>query len=266
MDLIILDMLDNQIKLLDGKFYDKTKLLSDMLDDNFYYGFMHKWAFSSSSIKLLLQSPKTYHNVMQYGSPETQPLRDGFLVHLLILTPEYFHKQIFVDVQSKNTKKYKLAQEEHGTVYTIKEKHDAERLADAFFRNEPAMQLIKGCKAEYPGVGLVQDKPFRGKADVLADNCIIDLKTTSDIRKFEKSAYWYSYDVQAYIYTEIFGVDNFQFIVIDKSSCDIGISNYVSKDFIKSGRDKVAYALKVYHDYFETEMTDLDAYYLDINL
>ena len=65
---------------------------------------------------------------------------------------------------------------------------------------------------------------------------------------------------------EIFGVDNFQFIVIDKSSCDIGISNYVSKDFIKSGRDKVAYALKVYHDYFETEMTDLDAYYLDINL
>ena len=65
---------------------------------------------------------------------------------------------------------------------------------------------------------------------------------------------------------EIFGVDNFQFIVIDKSSCDIGISNYVSKDFIKSGRDKVAYALKVYHDYFETEMTDLDAYYIDINL
>ncbi len=49
----------SEIKLLDGKFYDEKELLSKMLDDDFYYGFMHKWAFSSSSIKLLLDSPKT---------------------------------------------------------------------------------------------------------------------------------------------------------------------------------------------------------------
>ena len=33
-------MLENQIKLLDGKYYDKTELLSKMLDDEFYYGFI----------------------------------------------------------------------------------------------------------------------------------------------------------------------------------------------------------------------------------
>lgn len=197
----------------------------------------------------------------------SQALRDGYLLHLLVLTPEYFNKQIFVDVQSKNTNKFKLAQQEHGEVYTMKEKDDAERLADAVFRNEPAMQLIKNSKVEFPGVGYVQGKPFRAKADVLTTDCIIDLKTTSDIKKFNKAAYWYHYDVQAYLYTEIFGVPNFKFIVIDKKSCDIGIStNPVSQEFIDSGRDKVRYAMKVYADYFENEAVELDSYYIDIEL
>jgi hypothetical protein len=259
----------SEIKLLDGKYYNEKDLLTKMLDDDFYYGFMHKFAFSSSSIKLLLESPKTYHNIMTYSDNEkqSQALRDGFLLHLLVLTPEYFHKQIFVDVQSKNTNKFKLAKEEHGEVYTVKEKEDAERLADAVFRNEPAMQIIKGSKVEFPGVGVVQGKPFRAKADILRKDCIIDLKTTSNIKQFEKAAYWYHYDVQAYLYTEIFNVKDFKFIVIDKKSCDIGISTKpVSDDFIKSGRDKVRYAMRVYKDYFETENTDLDSYYIDINL
>lgn len=259
-----------KIKLLDGKLYDQKELLSKMLDDDFYYGFMHKWAFSSSSIKLLLESPKTYHNVMTYAKNDksSQALRDGYLVHLLVLTPEYFEKQTFIDVQSKNTNKFKLAQQEHdGDVYTIKEKNDAERLADAVFRNEPAMQLIKGAKVEFPGVGYVQGKPFRAKADVLLNDCVIDLKTTSDIKKFNKAAYWYHYDVQAYLYTEIFGIKNFKFIVIDKKSCDIGVSNQpVSREFIDSGRDKVRYAMKVYKDYFETGAVDLDSYFIDIVL
>jgi hypothetical protein len=267
MDPIILDIIMNtQIQLLDGKFYNRKELLSKMLDDDFYYDFMHKFAFSSSSIKLLLDSPKTYYNVMKYGSPETQALRDGYLLHLLLLTPEYFEKQIFVDVQSKNTKKFKLAKEEHGVVYTIKEKNDAERLVEQFYRNEPAMQMIKGCQNEYPGVGLVQGKPFRAKADVLCDDYVCDIKTTSNLKNFEISAYNFHYDVQAYVYTEIFDRPDFRFVVIDKGSKDIGISNPVSKEFIQSGRDKVAYALDIYEKHFETEELELDDYYIEINL
>ena len=50
--------------------------------------------------------------------------------------------------------------------------NDAERLADAVFRNEPAMQLIKNAKVEFPGVGYVQGKPFRAKADVLTKDAV----------------------------------------------------------------------------------------------
>ena len=259
-------LMNKQIKLLDGKYYDKTELLSKMLDDEFYYGFMNTFAFSSSSTKLLLESPKTYYNVMKYGSSTSQAMRDGLLFHLMILEPEVFDKKIFVDVQSKNTKKYKLAKEEHGEVYTLKEKNDAERLADAFYRNEPAMQMMKNCKNETPAVGLIQGKPYRAKADLLHKDYICDIKTTNNIKNFEHSSYNFHYDVQAYIYTELFNQPNFRFIVVDKGSRDIGISPPVSKDFIQSGRDKVAYALNIYEQYFETEEVELDDYYIEINL
>ena len=82
-----------------------------MVDDNFYYGDLARLVLSSSSLKLLLSSPKTYKFVTEYGSPETQPLRDGRLVHLSILEPDKFQEQIFVNVSSKNTKAYKEAKE-----------------------------------------------------------------------------------------------------------------------------------------------------------
>ena len=258
--------MNTQIKLLDGNHYDKTELLSKMLDDDFYYGFMNKFAFSSSSIKLLLESPKTYYNVMNYGSPKSQALRDGWLFHTAVLENDVFESQIYIDVQSKNTKKYKMAKEEHGEVFTMKEKNDAERLAEAFYRNEPAMQILTGCKTQCPGVALVQGQPFRAKADVLGKDYVCDLKTTSNIKGFEHSAYNFHYDVQAYLYTEIFNTPDFRFVVIDKGSRDIGISKPVSKEFIQSGRDKVAYALDIYERHFTQEEVELDDYYIEINL
>ena len=254
------------ITLLDGQTYDVGDLKQKATSDDFYYGHLGRYAFSSSTIKYLLKSPKTYRNIVQYGSEETQALRDGWLVHACVLEPDVFEKQIYVDVQSKNTKKYKDALKEHGKVFTIKEKNDAERLAEAFYRNEPAMQIIKGCKNEYPGVALVQGQPFRAKADVICDDYVCDLKTTSNIKGFEHSAYNFHYDVQAYLYTEIFNVPNFRFVVIDKGSRDIGISKPVSKEFIQSGRDKVAYALNVYANHFEQDEVELDDYYIEINL
>ena len=164
------------IQLLNGEKWDEQELLAKMDDDSFYYLYLGKHALSSSSIKLLQSSPKKYHYVTQYGNEESQALRDGWLFHTSILEPEVFNSQIFVDVQSKNTKKYKEALAEHGKVFTMKEKSDAERLADAFLKNEQALQLITDCDFEVPAVGTIDDLPFRGKADVLGKHGIVDLK------------------------------------------------------------------------------------------
>jgi hypothetical protein len=254
------------IKLLDGKEWDKKELLDNMMSDEFYYGYLNKAALSSSSAKMLLGSPKTYHYVTKYGSPESQALRAGWLFHTAILEPEVFASQIFVDVESKNSKAYKLAKEEHGKVFTKKEKRDAERLADAFYKNEVAREYITNCEFEVPAIGNVMDYPFRGKADILGSDRIVDLKTTTDIRAFRYSAQKYSHDMQCYLYCPLFNKtpDQFTFIALDKSSLDIGIY-HCSQEFYFSGEQKVEAAIETYKTFF-IEGVDINEYYLEDTL
>ena len=251
------------MNLLDGTTWDKQELLEKMNDDSFYYGYLSTAALSSSSLKLLLDSPKTYRNVTQYGNEESQALRDGWLFHTAILEPEVFESQVFVDVASKNTKAYKMAKEEHGKVFTMTEKNDAERLADAFLRNTKAVELIRNCEFEVPAIDYVQDFPFRGKADVLGKGRIVDLKSTTDLKAFPYSAKKYSYEMQCYLYCNLFGIDykDFVFLAMDKKSLDIGIY-HCSEEFYYAGEQKVTAALEIYDTYF-LQATDLDQYYIE---
>ena len=239
------------IELLNGELFRQDEILELMKSDDFYYGYLGKAALSSSSIKLLLDSPKKYKYVTEYGSQESNALDAGWLFHTAILEPDVFEKQIFVDVQSKNSKAYKLAKEEHGKVYTIKQKRDAERLADAFLRNEHALQLITNCEFEVPAIKMIHGYAFRGKADVLDSYRIVDLKTTSDLKAFPYAARKYGYDVQVYIYSELFNkpYEEFKFIAIDKGSLDIGIFD-VSEAFYNSGKEKVTRAIQTFETFF----------------
>lgn len=251
----------NKITLLDQKDYEKEKLITKMYDDEFYYGELNQIALSSSSIKLLYDSPKKYHYVTTYGNKSTQGLRDGWLLHCLLLEPEKFHEQIFVDVQSKNAKAYKEAVQEYGTVYTAKEKKDAERLADAILKNEQALRLLGDSQYEVPIIGEVLGMPFRGKADILSKHGICDIKTTADIKAFPYSAKKYGYDIQVYLYCNLFGLEfyEFKFLVVDKSTLDIGIWD-CSLDFYLSGEEKVKQAIETYKEYFLNKEVEVNDY------
>ena len=251
-----------KIKLLDNKYYDKTELLKRMLDDTFYYGELNTLALSSSSLKQLLSSPKTYNFSLKYGSEESAALRAGALFHWAILEPKKFAAQKFVEVQSRNTKKFREAKEEFGKVFTAKERSEAERLVDAFYRNEHAKELITKADFEIPAIDNVLGMPFRGKADVLGANRIVDLKTTTDIKGFSYSANKYGYDVQCYLYCNLFKKEykDFHFLVLDKGSLDIGIFN-CSEEFYYRGEEKVEKALHLYNKFF-IEGADLDNYCL----
>lgn len=251
----------NEIKLLDGNYWNVTDLKRKLIDDNFYYGEGSKLLMSNSGLSDILKSPKTFHFKQKYGSEEDDALRAGWLFHTIILEPKKFEEQIFVDVASKNTKAYKLAKEEHGTVFTKKEKEAAERLADAFNRNSKAVQLLNKSNFEVPTVGEIHGYPFRGKADVLTESGrIIDLKTTTQIHNFPRSAKKWHYDVQVYIYCNLFNVDykDFIFLALDKGSLDIGIFE-VSKDFYLEGKRKTIQAIKMYESFF-IHGADLDEY------
>ena len=261
-----------KITLLDGKTYDQEELVTKAYDDDYYYNYLSKFALSSSAVKNLLSSPKTYKHIMEYGSPSSQALRDGWLVHTCVLENHIFQEQIFVDVQSKNTKKYKEAVAEHGKVFTMKEKHDAERLADALLRNEMVLEKLNNSDFEVAEVETIKSKsgidfPFRAKADILGNNSTMyDLKSTSSIEGWKYSADKYGYDAQCFIYSQCFDIlpENIGFIIIDKGSLDIGYAQ-VTEEFYLRGAAKVYRALEIYEEWFMTE-ADLDQYYLNIEL
>ena len=223
-----------------------------MVDDNFYYGELNKLALSSSTIKLLMDSPKTYKYILEYGNPESQPLRDGKLVHLSILEPHKFQELIFVNVSSKNTKAYKEARAKYGEVYTRAEKEYAERITDHFLRNEYALKCITNCEFEIPNIGMIGGYPFRCKADIVSEKGIIDIKTTaSKIKNWEYDIDKYSYDVQLYIYCSIFNIppSAFKFLVINKNNLDIGYRDGNQRIF-DNGKQKTYLALKEFEKYF----------------
>jgi len=249
------------IKTFDNKIWNKEELLDNMYDDSFYYGYLGKNALSSSSIKTLLSSPKTYYFTTKYGSAESQALRDGRLFHTMILEPNKLDDIIFVEAATKASKEYKLAKETGKEVYTQTEKKAAERLCDALLRNEAVKEYLTKAEFEVPQIAMIDGVPIRAKADILKGNTIIDLKTTTGIKDFRYSADKYSYDLQAWLYKEMFGVDNFVFIAIDKGSLDIAIFE-CSDEFYDKGKAKFEQGVSNYKHFFQTEGVDLDQYVL----
>lgn len=253
------------ITLLNGDRWEEQALLTEMGADSFYYGYLGKHALSSSSIKLLEKSPKHYHFITKYGDESnSSALQIGNFIHTMILEPHLFEERFeIVDVQSRVAKAYKEAKSKSKKiVLTAKENDENMRIVDAALRNEELLSIIGGSEFEVPAIGMIDGFPFRGKADIYDPNYafIADLKTTSDIRAFEYSADKYGYDIQAFIYCELFQVkpSNFKFVAIDKGSLDIGIFS-VEDSFVNKGYKRVKAALELYEWFFK-QGHDLDTY------
>jgi hypothetical protein len=250
------------ITTFDNKQWNRQELLDNMYDDSFYYGYLGKNALSSSSLKMLISSPKTYKYVTKYGSDESQALRDGKLFHKMILEPHKLNDLVIVDVATKAAKEYKLAKEEGLEVYTKKEYNDAERLTDALLKNNEVVSLMSKCQTEIPAIEMIDGIPFRAKADILKTNMIIDLKTTAGINEFRYSADKYNYDLQAYLYKKMFNVDEFVFVAIDKGSLDIAIFE-CSNEFYAKGKAKLEQGISNYKYFFGKDSdVDLNQYVL----
>jgi hypothetical protein len=258
--------MDYTITTLDGVFWDKQELLSQMMDDKFYYNYLGQNALSSSACKKLLESPLAYKNSLGGNSSNNnQALRDGWLFHCRVLEPEKYDKLHFVDVQSKNSKAYKLAVEEHGQAFTENEKYNAEQMASVFLNNSKTRDLLSNTRSEVPAIGEIDGLPFRAKADILGGKFIVDLKTTGKggLQKFKWSADNFGYDVQCYIYCELFGISykDFTFAVIEKETHLMGLFE-CSKEFYERGRYKTEEAIQIYRDFFLEKRKPVEEFYL----
>lgn len=237
-------------------------ILELLKNDHEYYAGVGKNYLSNSDIGTLLNNPK------EFGVPreDNKAFMEGRYFHQLILEPEKAKDIKYVDASTRTTKIYKEFCEENNLPFCLlqKEVEDIQNLVGIINGNIAFFEELykKGNQYEIPAIAEIQGMMWKGKADIVTDDSIIDLKTTSDIDKFKWNAKKYNYDSQCYIYQMLFGKP-LVFYVIDKTTGVLGIFR-PTEEFIKSGEEKVGRAIEVFNKYFGPNPTDdIENYYID---
>lgn len=88
----------------------------------------------------------------------------------------------------------------------------------------------------------------KGFLDCLGDGFIVDSKSTKAIDKFRYSVRDFSYDIQAYIYTKVFGVDEFYWLAQEKTYPYLPAVIEASEETLFTGGMKMQEAInRIYH-------------------
>ena len=236
---------------------NKQEVLDKLKIDEHYYGDFGKQYLSNSDIMALLNNPLA---LGQQSKPSAAFLVGGYF-HTAILEPNKLDKFKIVKSSTRNTKAYKdvaggelcLLQHEVDTI---------ELMRDKLMANNVCKSLITGnVEYEQPGIIELEGQMWKGKADIVNhdEKLIIDLKTTSDLSKFRYSASKYNYDSQAYIYSKLFFGYEMLFMVIDKTTKQIGLFD-CSPQFYERGAKKVEAASEQYDLFFNNETFDPKQY------
>ena len=242
------------------------EVLSLLKNDTEYYSGVGKNYLSNSDIGTLLNNPRNFGVQRE----DNKNFAVGRYFHQLLLEPNKASNVITVDVASRNTKAYKEALEasSEGVLLLSKEAEATRQLTDTMMSNIHFYDLVRDDENRYevPAIGEIMGHQWKGKADIVGSDVLIDLKTTSDIEGFRWSAKKYNYDSQCYVYQALFDKPLI-FLVIDKISGMLG--EFVpTEEFIKGGADKVARAVEVYEKFFHepTKTDDIDSFYISDNL
>lgn len=243
--------------------YEPTKEVLDRLrDDEQYYGAFGKQYLSNSDIGTLLKNPMDFRKP-QDDNPN---FHKGRYFHQLILEPEKAAETKFVDVGSRNTKVYKeqIEASSQDIIMLEKEGQEIRDCVSSMMGNFSFFEGVRqeGNEYEVPAIKEIQGMLWKGKADIVCTDKLIDLKTTGNISDFKWSARKYNYDSQCYIYQELFGKP-LVFYVVDKSSKMLGIY-HPSEEFVERGKNKVTEAIEVYKKFFHEESEfDIDEYFVN---
>ena len=242
-----------------------SKVIDKLKSDENYYGEFGSQYISNSDIGSLLKNPRMF----KVREEPTVPMIQGSYLHTAMLEPEKLVNFEVVEASTRNTNIYKDAvSHSSSSILLLKNEQDeldslVGTMKGNFFFYENIYR--EGNVFEQPAVGEIFGMPFKGKADIVSEDILIDIKTTSDIDDFRWSAKKYNYDSQAYIYSQLFGKP-LVFYVVCKKSHRLGVFE-PSEDFVLGGRDKVMRAIEVYKKFFSKDATeDINNYFIQDTL
>jgi len=242
-----------------------SNIIEKLKSDENYYGEFGSKYISNSDINTLLKNPRMF----KVKEEPTVPMIQGSYLHTAMLEPEKLVNFEVVEASTRNTNIYKDAvSNSSSAILLLKNEQDeldslVSTMKGNFFFYENIYR--DGNVFEQPAVGEIFGMPFKGKADIVSEDILIDIKTTSDIDDFRWSAKKYNYDSQAYIYSQLFGKP-LVFYVVCKKSHRLGVFE-PSEEFILGGRDKVMRAIEVYKKFFSKDATeDINNYFIQDTL
>lgn len=222
--------------------------LERLRNDADYYGEYGRQFLSNSDIGVLLTDPKSF------GIPQADNanLIKGRYFHQSILEPDKMKDFPIVEASNRNTKIYKEFLEANGMEVAML-RGEADELDACVLAMTGNLDFYDGIRQdgnqyEVPMIKEVKGRLWKGKADIVCTDKVIDLKTTSDITKFHYSARTYNYDSQCYIYEQLFGKP-LEFYVVDKETKVLGIFK-PTEEFVKRGEEKVIKAMEIHDKYF----------------
>ena len=234
-----------------------AQALDKLQDDEFYYGEYGKKYLSNSDIIYLLKNPTQFRVPQQ----RTKPMIEGSYFHACMIEPEKVKDFQIVDVASRSTKAYKEVCPKDDILLLRHEAEYIDTMVEKMKGNLEMYDFIyaEGNEYEVPQVEQIMGNWWKGKADIVHSDYLIDIKTSSDIDKFMYSAKTYNYDSQAYLYQRMFGKP-MVFFVICKNTTRLGIFD-CSSDFLRSGQRKVEEATEIYNKFFSDEANeDINSY------
>lgn len=235
--------------------------LNRLNNDKDYYGSFGKKYLSNSDIGVLLSNPRMFGRERE----TTLPMVQGRYFHVAMLEPHKINDFDIVSASTRNTKIYKerVSSSEENILLLEKEVDDLNNCINAMKSNFFFFENIYNDSNEYevPMITEIFGKEWKGKADIVTDDCLIDIKTTGDIDSFKYSAKKYNYDSQAWIYEQLFGKP-LVFYVVCKKTLRLGVYE-PTDEFLSGGRAKAEKAVQVYDRFFSEDSNEnVDNYFI----
>lgn len=244
---------------------ESKKIIDKLRLDKHYYGKFGKQYLSNSDVKVLTTNPKNF----RAETHSSQPLEEGRYFHQLLLEPAKAKSFPIYDGNIRNAD-YKKFLTENNLKFALK-KTEAEAIKDCadWFMDEnnnatkSLREIIFSFEAlhEEPTIATLHGHTFKGKADVISRDIIIDLKTTKrDVASINSYTFnEYGYSSQAYIYQQLFGMPicfvfigkekKFYGTIPDKYYYDVAVIT-PSESTLMAGKEKVEEALLIYEKYY----------------
>jgi hypothetical protein len=228
-------------------------------DDEVYYA--DREYLSNSSLKLLKESPTKFDlwRKNKWSQASTSAFDVGRALHARFLEDKVNYTDWNGARRGAEYKNF-CAENPDTIVLTKNDYHIVEGMYDKLSK-VPQVEDIMGLsmKPEVPGVLEWETEKgniikLKGKADALAWDgelsYLVDLKTTKDpLHKWKRNAF-YNYAQQAYLYSEIFDVNVFYFLVVQKEfPYEVGI--YKAGDaFLARGEKELEESINLYERLF----------------